>query len=182
MRGQPPGKNRLQQIHDPHRSNIRLGGIGVVVRDRLDVIAADRDRPLRSELLVDLVNADLPQFVSGLVSMKADQNMADVDDFDFICHVAYDKKPLTRRERANNVKKRDFLSKYSGVAREVLEALLDKYMNSGIYEIEKTEILRLDPFMRLGKPAKIASYFGGKAGYLKAIQELEDAIYMDEAV
>ena len=117
-----------------------------------------------------------------LSSMKADQGMADVDDFDFICHVAYDKKPLTRRERANNVKKRDFLSKYSGVAREVLEALLDKYMNSGIYEIEKTEILRLDPFMRLGKPAKIASYFGGKAGYLKAIQELEDALYMDEAV
>ena len=64
----------------------------------------------------------------------------------------------------------------------MLEALLDKYMNSGIYEIEKTEILRLDPFMQLGKPAKIASYFGGKAGYLKAIQELEDAIYMDEAV
>lgn len=117
-----------------------------------------------------------------LSSMKSDQNMADVDDFDFICHVAYDKKPLTRRERANNVKKRDFLSKYSGVAREVLEALLDKYMNAGIYEIEKTEILYLDPFMRMGKPAKIASYFGGKAGYLKAVQELEDAIYMDEAV
>lgn len=117
-----------------------------------------------------------------LSSMKEDQNMADVDDFDFICHVAYDKKPLTRKERANNVKKRDFLSKYSGVAREVLEALLDKYMNSGIYEIEKTEILRLDPFLRMGKPAKIASYFGGKAGYLKAIQELEDALYMDEAV
>ena len=115
-----------------------------------------------------------------IASMKADQNMEEVDDFDFICHVAYDKKPLTRRERANNVKKRDFLSKYSGVARDVLEALLDKYMNSGIYEIEKTEILRLDPFMRLGKPAKIASYFGGKEGYLKAIQELEDAIYMDE--
>ena len=115
-----------------------------------------------------------------LSSMKIDQGMSEVDDFDFICHVAYDKKPLTRKERANNVKKRDFLSKYSGVAREVLEALLDKYMNSGIYEIEKTEILRLDPFMRLGKPAKIASYFGGKDGYLKAVQELEDAIYMDE--
>ena len=108
--------------------------------------------------------------------------MKDVDDFDFICHVAYDKKPLTRKERANNVKKRDFLSKYSGVAREVLEALLDKYMNSDIYEIEKTEILRLDPFMRLGKPAKIAGYFGGKEGYLQAVQELEDAIYMDEVV
>lgn len=109
--------------------------------------------------------------------MKADQNMTDVDDFDFICHVAFDKKPLTRRERANNVKKRDFLSRYSGVAREVLEALLDKYMNTGIYEIEKTEILKLDPFLKMGKPAKIAAYFGGKEGYLKAIKELEDAIY-----
>ena len=109
--------------------------------------------------------------------LKADQNMSDVDDFDFICHVAFDKKPLTRRERANNVKKRDFFSKYSGVAREVLEALLDKYMDTGIYEIEKTEILKLDPFLKLGKPAKIAGYFGGKAGYLKAVKELEEAIY-----
>ena len=109
--------------------------------------------------------------------LKADQNMSDVDDFDFICHVAFDKKPLTRKERANNVKKRDFFSKYSGVAREVLEALLDKYMNTGIYEIEKTEILKLDPFFKFGKPAKIAGYFGGKQGYLKAVKELEKAIY-----
>ncbi|MBQ8506958.1 MAG: DEAD/DEAH box helicase family protein [Clostridia bacterium] len=109
--------------------------------------------------------------------MKADQKMEEVDDFDFICHVAFDKKPLTRRERASNVKKRDFLSRYSGVAREVLEALLDKYMNAGIYEIEKTEILKLDPFQKLGKPTKIAAYFGGKEGYLKAVKELEDAIY-----
>lgn len=109
--------------------------------------------------------------------LKVDQNMSDVDDFDFICHVAFDKKPLTRKERANNVKKRDFFSKYSGVAREVLEALLDKYMNTGIYEIEKTEILKLDPFFKLGKPAKIAGYFGGKQGYLKAVKELEKAIY-----
>ena len=114
--------------------------------------------------------------------MKADQNMVDVDDFDFICHVAFDKKPLTRKERANNVKKRDFLSKNSGVAREVLEALLDKYMNTGIYEIEKTEILKLDPFLKLGKPAKIAGYFGGKSGYMQAVKELEEAIYSEEAV
>ncbi len=117
-----------------------------------------------------------------LEKMKADQNMTDVDDFDFICHVAFDKKPLTRRERANNVKKRDFFSRYSGVAREVLEALLDKYMNAGIYEIGKTEILKLDPFLRLGKPAKIASYFGGKDGYLQAVQELENAIYENWAI
>lgn len=112
-----------------------------------------------------------------LETLKEDQGMSDVDDFDFICHVAFDKKPLTRKERAENVKKRDFLNKYSGAAREVLEALLDKYMNTGIYEIEKAEILKLDPFMRMGKPQKIASYFGGKDGYLKAVKELENAIY-----
>ncbi len=112
-----------------------------------------------------------------LEQMKIDQNMTDVDDFDFICHVAFDQKPLTRRERANNVKKRDFLSKYSGVAREVLEALLDKYMNSGVYEIEKTEILQLDPFKKYGKPSKIATYFGGKTGYLNAVKELEEELY-----
>ena len=112
-----------------------------------------------------------------LETLKEDQGMSDVDDFDFICHIAFDKKPLTRKERAENVKKRDFLNKYSGAAREVSEALLDKYMNTGIYEIEKTEILKLDPFMRMGKPQKIASYFGGKDGYLKAVKELENAIY-----
>ena len=113
--------------------------------------------------------------------MKAEQGMGDVDDFDFICHVAFDKKPLTRRERADNVKKRDFLSRYSGAAREVLEALLDRYMNTGIYEIEKTDILKLDPFAKMGKPARIAGYFGGREGYMKAVKELENAIYADEA-
>ena len=133
----------------------------------------EKKEKIREMLLERGINLEL---------MKADQNMADVDDFDFICHVAFDKKPLTRKERANNVKKRDFLSKYSGVAREVLEALLDKYMNTGIYEIEKTEILKLDPFLKLGKPAKIAGHFGGKAGYMQAVKELEEAIYTDEAV
>ena len=114
-----------------------------------------------------------------LEALKAEQGMADVDDFDFICHIAFDKKPLTRRERANNVKKRDFLSKYSGAAREVLETLLDKYMNLGIYELEKADILKLAPFTKLGKPAKIAAYFGGKAGYFQAVKELEDALYIE---
>ena len=109
--------------------------------------------------------------------MKAEQGMTDVDDFDFICHVAFDQKPLTRRERAENVRKRDFLSRYGGVARQVLEALLDKYKDAGIYEIEKTEILQLDPFRQYGKPARIAEYFGGKEGYLNAVRELEEAIY-----
>ena len=113
-----------------------------------------------------------------LDALKADQEMSDVDDFDFICHVAFDKKPLTRRERADNVKKRDFLSKYGGAAREVLEALLDKYMNTGIYELESTDVLKLpDIKKKFGTPSRIVDLFGGKAGYLAAIKELEEEIY-----
>ena len=113
-----------------------------------------------------------------LEQLKQEQNMSDVDDFDFICHVAYDQKPLTRKERANNVKKRDFLSKYSGVAREVLEALLDKYMDNGVYDIENNAVLKLDPFSKFGTPAKIMKMFGGKENYLSAIKELESELYM----
>lgn len=112
-----------------------------------------------------------------LEALKNDQGMADVDDFDFICHIAFDKKPLTRKERANNVKKRDFLSKYSGVARSVLEALLDKYMNTGIYEIETPTVLKLAPFAQMGKPSRIVSQFGGLEAYQKAIRDLENEIY-----
>ena len=112
-----------------------------------------------------------------LEALKQERKMSEVDDFDFICHVAYDKKPLTRKERANGVKKRDFFSKYSGVARDVLLSLLEKYEDSGVYEMEKTEILKIDPFQKYGKPAKIASYFGGKDGYLAAVRELEDELY-----
>ena len=117
-----------------------------------------------------------------LKAMKAEQNMTDVDDFDFICHVAFDKKPLTRRERAENVKKKDFLSRYSGTAREVLEALLERYTATDIYEIENTDILKLDPFNKYGAPQRIAALFGGREAYLKAVRELENAIYTDEAV
>ena len=112
-----------------------------------------------------------------LEQMKADQGMSDVDDYDFICHVAFDRKPLTRRERADNVKKRDFLSKYSGVARQVLEGLLDKYMNSGIYEVENIAVLKLDPFIKLGTVAKIVKQFGGKDAYIAAIKKLEKELY-----
>ena len=112
-----------------------------------------------------------------LEAMKAEEGLADVDDFDYICHVAFDKKPLTRRERANDVKKRDFLSRYSGVARQVLEALLDCYMNAGIYEIEELGILKNAPFNRFGSMAKIVSSFGGKEKYLQAVRQLEELLY-----
>ena len=112
-----------------------------------------------------------------LDALKRDQQMDDVDDFDFICHVAFNQIPLTRRERANQVKKRDFLSRYHGVAHDVLESLLDRYMEIGIYEIERTAILKLDPFRKMGKPSKIIRSFGGKDGYLKAVKALEEEIY-----
>ena len=112
-----------------------------------------------------------------LQALKESQGMGDIDDFDFIVHVAFDKKPLTRKERANDVKKRDFISKYSGTAREVIEALLDMYSNEGIYQIEDTQVLKLDPFIRMGKPAAIVKLFGGKDGYMQAVRELEQEIY-----
>lgn len=112
-----------------------------------------------------------------LTTLKHDRNMDDVDDFDFICYIAYGKKTLTRRERAEQVKKRDVFSKYGEQARLVLEALLDKYMNEGISELENLAVLKNDPFRKLGSPASIAKLFGGKEGYLKAVNNLVQLIY-----
>lgn len=112
-----------------------------------------------------------------LAVLKHDRNMDDVDDFDFICHIAYGKKTLTRRERAEQVKKRDVFSKYGEQARLVLEALLDKYMDEGISELENLSVLKNDPFRRFGSPANIARLFGGKQGYLNAINNLTQLIY-----
>ena len=113
----------------------------------------------------------------NLATLKHDQNMDDVDDFDFICHIAYGKKTLTRRERAEQVKKRDIFSKYGEQARLVLEALLDKYAKEGVSELESLTVLENDPFRKLGSKAKIVKFFGGKQGYLDAVKELEQYIY-----
>lgn len=112
-----------------------------------------------------------------LDSLRGVVGNKDIDDFDLICHIAYDKVPLTKAERANNVKKRGYLDKYSKLAREVLNALLDKYMNDGIQDIENLEILSNDPFRKFGTPMKIATLFGGKNGYIQAIRELQKEIY-----
>ena len=112
-----------------------------------------------------------------LAALKHDQNMDDVDDFDFICHIAYGKKTLTRYERAEQVKKRDVFSKYGEQARLVLEALLDKYTKDGVSELESLTVLENDPFRKLGSKANIVKFFGGKQGYLDAVKELEQNIY-----
>ncbi|MFV0590895.1 MAG: EcoAI/FtnUII family type I restriction enzme subunit R [Draconibacterium sp.] len=100
----------------------------------------------------------------------------DLDDFDLICHLAFDKKPLTKAERVNNVKKKGYLYQHSEMAQQVIDALLDKYMEKGIAAINP-RILENDPFRKLGSPAKIASLFGGKAQFGKLLNELRTQIY-----
>jgi len=100
-----------------------------------------------------------------------------VDLFDLICHVAYDQPPLTRKERANNVKKRNYFTKYGEQAKQVLEALLDKYADEGITNIESIEVLRVNPFDAFGSPVEIISNFGSKEKYLQAVKELEFELY-----
>ena len=112
-----------------------------------------------------------------LHALKEEQGMADVDDFDFICHIAYNQKPLTRKERADNVRKRNIFGKYGDKARQVLEALLDKYANDGISQLENRKVLSLDPFRQIGSPASIAKLFGGNKQYIEAVHELEQEIY-----
>ena len=100
-----------------------------------------------------------------------------LDPFDLICHVAFDQPPLSRRERADQVKKRNYFAKYSGAARQVLEALLDKYADTGIEHIEDIKILQLEPFSQLGAPVELVRAFGGKPGYQQAIHDLEAELY-----
>jgi len=102
----------------------------------------------------------------------------DLDPFDMICHVAFDQPPLTRKERADNVKKRNYFAKYSTQAQEVLNSLLEKYADSGVQEIENLHVLKVKPFSEIGSLSEIVKKgFGGKAEYNLAITELEQAIY-----
>ena len=130
---------------------------------------ADRKQAIMDELkeyaiLIDAVRESNPA-------------LKDADIFDIICHVAFDQPPLTRRERANNVKKRNYFGKYEGKAREVLEALLEKYAENGILDFERANILEIPPFNLIGKPQRIIKLFGGPAKFEQAIKELEQQIY-----
>lgn len=130
---------------------------------------AEKKRAIVDELkeynvLIDAVRAARP-------------DLAHADIFDIICHVAFDKKPLTRRERVNHVIKRDYLSKFQGQARQVIDLLLDKYADVGILEAEKINILSVPPFDKFGQPQKILRLFGGRKGYESVIKELETQLY-----
>ena len=111
----------------------------------------------------------------------AEQVGRDYDAFDLVCHVAFDAPPLTRKERADNVKKRNVFAKYGDKARAVLDTLLQKYADSGIKSVESLEILKVDPLTAHGTPVEIVKLFGGRDGYLAAIRELETALYQQAA-
>ena len=112
-----------------------------------------------------------------LVSALQDAVNKEVDLFDLIFHIAYDQPPLTRKERANNVAKRNYFTKYGEEARQVLSALLDKYADEGITTIESTEVLSLHPFDGYGSPVEIIRMFGTKDKYFEAIKDLENQLY-----
>jgi type I restriction enzyme R subunit len=101
----------------------------------------------------------------------------DYDPFDLICHVAYEAKPLTRKERVNNVKKRNYFSKYGEQAQAVIQSLLDKYADSDIFSIESLEVLKQSPINQHGAPLEIIQIFGGKENYLKILKELQNELY-----
>jgi type I restriction enzyme R subunit len=112
-----------------------------------------------------------------LLEPLAEEVGKDFDAFDLICHVAFDQPPLTRRERAENVKKRNYFAQYGAQARKVLESLLEKYADTGIENIEDIKILTLDPFKNMGTASELVSAFGGKQAYMAALHELEQNLY-----
>ena len=107
----------------------------------------------------------------------ADEIGKDCDPFDLLCHIAWDMPPLTRKERAEQVKKRDYFTKYGELARRVLEALLDKYADAGVGQIEETQVLTVAPFTQFGTPLEIVRIFGGTAQYQEAIRDLKRSLY-----
>lgn len=124
---------------------------------------------------------DLLEEHGVIVENLAEAVGKDFSEFDLICHVAFDQPPLTRKERANNVKKRNYFTKYGEQARKVLEALLDKYADRGVVSIENPKVLHLDPFNEIGTPVEIINdVFGGKDKYEKALKELENELYRTE--
>jgi len=112
-----------------------------------------------------------------LLDALADEVGKDLDPFDLLLHVAYDQPPLTRRERARSVKKRNVFTQYGPVARKVLDALLDKYADEGIVTIESSEVFKIQPFTDLGSPSELVRSFGGRPQYLSALQTLERELY-----
>ena len=138
-----------------------------------DFIRRWEDADRKTALLEELATEGLP------LELIASELSKELDPFDLVCHVAFDKKPLTRRERAENVKKRDVFTKYGEQARAVLDALLSKYADEGVMNLDDTNVLRIAPFSELGTPLQLVKTFGGKDEFEKAVQELQAELYLE---
>lgn len=125
----------------------------------------------KEELIKDLAEEGI------LIDVLREEVSQDMDEFDLICHVAYDQPPLTRKERANEVRKRNYFAKYGELARQVIQKLLDKYEEQGMMAIEKGSVLKVKPLNELGMPVELVNSFGGRRDFEKAIQELREEIY-----
>jgi type I restriction enzyme R subunit len=192
-------------VEEP-RVKIRVDGVRVqIVNERVQYLGTDGK--IITESLKDYTKSSVTKQYKTLESFlnswnKADKKKAIVkeleeqgvffealqdevgkefDPFDLICHVAFESKPLTRKERAENVTKRNYFTKYGEQAQLVLKSLLDKYAQDGLLTIESTEVLKLDPLNKLGTPIELVKAFGGKPQYLKALKELEQALYNTSA-
>lgn len=161
------GKLITESLIDYTRKNI-LGQYA-----RLDVFLKKWNEAKKKQVIVEELRED------GVLldAVREETGQTEIDDFDLILHLAYDKEPLTRIERIKNVQKRGYLYKYSELARKVLGALMDKYASEGLKEIEETKVLQLHEFQQFGSPMKIVKAFGGKAAYEQAVKELEDEIF-----
>ena len=156
-----------ESLKDYTRKNIRGE------YDTLDHFLVVWNAEDRKQVIID----ELKERGVFLDEIRKESGQDQMSDFDLICHIAYDRKPLTRSERANNVKKKGYLYEYTGVARDVLETLLDKYATSNLVDLDDTRVLDLEEFRQFGSPMKICKAFGGKKQFIYAVQTLENALY-----
>jgi type I restriction enzyme R subunit len=170
----PDGRLITESMHDYTRGCVKkqIGSLDEFLRKWSD---AEKKKVIIDELSRQGV---LWEPLAEEVQQKSGKLL---DPFDLICHVVFGQPPLTRKERAERVKKRNYFTKYGDQARKVLEALLDKYADTGIEHIEDIKVLQLDPFNKLGTAPELVQAFGGKLAYLTAIKELEDELYKDKA-
>ncbi|MFU1519948.1 EcoAI/FtnUII family type I restriction enzme subunit R [Vreelandella alkaliphila] len=170
----PDGKLITESLRDYTRKQVKAqyASLDAFLRRWQD---AERKQAILDELAEEGI------FWDALVAELGQKWGEEPDPFDVICHIAFDRPPLTRRERAEQVRKRDIFNRYEGQARQVLESLVDKYADSGIAPIEDPKVLTLSPFSQLGAPMELINAFGGKPGYQRALHELEDALYQTPA-
>ncbi len=198
---QPEQNNRRQK-----REKIYVDGVGAeIVAERVEYL--DENGRLVTESLRDFTKQALRQRFASLDDFlrrwnEADRKQAvvdelteqglplerinqeidrDLDPFDLVCHIAFDAKPLTRRERADNVRKQDIFNRYSEQARIVLDALLNKYADEGVLNLDDARVLKIPPLNTLGTPKQLVDAFGGKTGFESAVHEMQSALYSETA-